>query len=136
MLFRVSVSLWSGWIPMRVTRKVRPMKIVAKIVPMSTRVITAFRVSGLRKLGTPFAIASLPVKPTEPDANARSTRRIPRGAVPAGSNGSGGVTAAGRSPGEAPHRPDAGSAHHAGTHAEGGGREKPHCSPTPRRLAG
>src|SRR5207244_9049330 len=70
MLFTVSISLWSGWIPMRVTRKVRPMKIVAKIVPMSTRVITAFRVSGLRKLGTPFAIASLPVRPTEPDASA------------------------------------------------------------------
>ena len=69
-----------------------------KIVPMMTSVITALRVSGRRKLGTPLAIASLPVSPTEPDANARSTRSSVRGRVPTGSNGSGGIAAGGTSP--------------------------------------
>src|SRR5204863_9171082 len=98
MLFTVSISLWSGWMPIRVARYVTPRKIVAKIVPMRTSVITAFLVSGRRKLGTPFATASLPVNPTDPDANARSIRRTERAAVTSGRNGSGGVTGGGKSP--------------------------------------
>ena len=74
------------------------MKITEKIVPMRTSVITALRVSGRRKLGTPLAIASLPVSPTEPEANARSTSRSVSGTVPAGSKGSGGTAAGGTSP--------------------------------------
>src|SRR2546426_649085 len=68
MLFTVSISLASGCMPIRVARNVKPRKIVAKIEPIRTSVMTAFRVSGGRKLGTPFATASLPVRPTDPDA--------------------------------------------------------------------
>ena len=105
MLFTVSISLWSGWIPIRVARYVTPRKIVAKIVPMRTSVITAFRVSGRRKLGTPFATASLPVRPTDPEANARRTSRIESAAVPSAGNGTGGVTGAGTSPVKMRNRP-------------------------------
>ena len=54
--------------------------------------------SGFLKLGTPFAMASLPVRPTEPDANARRIKRTVRGAVPTGSNGCGGCAIGGIAP--------------------------------------
>src|SRR6267143_6648956 len=98
MLLTVSASFRSGWIPIVVERYVIARKIVAKIVPMRTRVLIAFVSSGRRKLGTPLATASLPVKPTEPDANARRTRRSVSGVVPSGGNGFGGATGAGGSP--------------------------------------
>src|SRR5207249_6670881 len=83
---------------MVVESQVIAMKIVAKIVPMRTRVLIAFVSSGRRKLGTPFATDSLPVSPTEPDANARRTSKSVSGPVPSGGNGFGGVTGAGGSP--------------------------------------
>src|SRR3989442_945572 len=72
---------------------------VAKMVPMRTRVLIAFVSSGRRKLGTPLATASLPVKPTEPDANARRTSSSVSGVVPSDGNGFGGGTGAGGAPG-------------------------------------
>ena len=83
---------------MVVVRYVIARKMVEKIVPMSTRVITAFFLSGRRKLGTPLATASLPVRPTDPDANARRTSSRVRGAVPSDGKGFGGAAGAGMSP--------------------------------------
>src|SRR5258706_8713299 len=107
MLFTVSASLRSGEMPIVVARYVIARKIVAKIVPMSTRVLIAFVVSGRRKLGTPLATASLPVRPTEPEANARRTSRSVSGAVPSGGNGFGRGAATGRAPLKNPKRPEA-----------------------------
>ena len=65
---------------------------------MISSVITALRGSGGLKFGTPLATASLPVRPTDPDANARSTRSAVSASPPVGSNASRGGTATGTSP--------------------------------------
>ena len=75
---------------------------MANVIPMMTSVIVAFRGSGFSMLGTPFAIASLPVRPTDPEANARRMRSAPTGPAsvtsPSVPNGSGGSAAGGTSP--------------------------------------
>ncbi|GBC87296.1 hypothetical protein HRbin12_01299 [bacterium HR12] len=45
------------------------------MVPMTARVVAAFRACGRRKACTPSAIASTPVSAVAPDENARSTRK-------------------------------------------------------------
>ena len=65
---------------------------------MITSVTVAFRRSSGSMLGTPFAMASLPVSPTEPDANARKMSRTESASTPSRGNGSGGTAAAGMSP--------------------------------------
>ena len=65
---------------------------------MTTSVIVALRFSGGSMLGTPFAMASLPVRPTAPEANARSTRSTDSSSSPSGGKGRGGVAATGISP--------------------------------------
>ena len=45
---------------------------------MTARVVAAFFGSGGWKAGTPVAMASVPVRATAPDANARRTRITPR----------------------------------------------------------
>ena len=52
------------------------MNIAIAVAPMSVRVSWAFLILGLRNAGTPFEIASIPVSAEQPDANARSTRRM------------------------------------------------------------
>ena len=47
-------------------------------------VFAAFFASGGLKAGTPLAIASTPVRATEPLAKARRIRKIPSGSVPNG----------------------------------------------------
>ena len=44
---------------------------------MTMSVVAALRDSGGLKAGTPVAIASVPVRATAPDENARSSTRIP-----------------------------------------------------------
>ena len=56
-------------------------------------------------LGTPLATASLPVRPTAPDANARSTSRIESAWRPSGGNGCGAVAAGAASPVATRHSP-------------------------------
>ncbi len=70
-----------------------PRNSVPNMAPMTTSVVAAFFGSGGWKLGTPLATASLPVRPTDPDANARSTRKAVRTWTPEASNGSGGTAA-------------------------------------------
>ena len=67
--------------------------------------MTAFFVSGGLKLGTPFATASDPVRPTEPEANARSTSSAVSSCVPAGSKGCGGAAAGTTTPASSWVRP-------------------------------
>ena len=83
---------------MRVARYVIPRNSVAKMLPIQTSVMTAFRDSGGLKFGTPLAIASLPVRPTEPEANARRTSSAVSGSMPSVWNASRGSTATGMSP--------------------------------------
>ena len=84
--------------PIVVARYVIPRNSVPNSVPMSTSVVTAFFVSDGLKFGTPLATASDPVRPTEPEANARSTTRAVRNCVPVASNGCGGSAADGIAP--------------------------------------
>ena len=51
---------------------------------MTVMVSAAFFDSGRLNAGTPLAIASTPVRATEPPANARSRSRIPTTSVPGG----------------------------------------------------
>ena len=55
---------------------VRPANIEVAIAPIITRVIWAFLAFGCLKAGTPFAMASTPVRAVQPDENARSVRKI------------------------------------------------------------
>ena len=55
---------------------VSPEKSAMAIPPMSTSVICALRIFGLRKAGTPLDTASTPVRAEHPLENARSTSRI------------------------------------------------------------
>ena len=65
----VSLSLsvgWSRWASTEI-----PKNAVARITPIQTRVVAAFRASGLRNAGTPLEMASTPVRATAPEENAR-----------------------------------------------------------------
>ena len=42
--------------------------------PMSSSVVAALRLLGLRKAGTPLVMASTPVRAAQPDEKARSSR--------------------------------------------------------------
>ena len=46
-----------------------------EMTPKSRSVVAALRDFGLRKYGTPLAIASIPVRAVVPDENARATRK-------------------------------------------------------------
>jgi hypothetical protein len=54
-----------------------PMKSRIAIPPMTISVLEAFTACGRRNAGTPFEIASTPVRALHPDANARSTTISP-----------------------------------------------------------
>ena len=56
---------------------------------MTVRVVAAFLDSGLWNAGTPLAMASTPVKATEPLANARRTSRMVSGSSTLGAPGRG-----------------------------------------------
>ena len=52
-----------------------PANIDVAMAPIITSVIWALRAFGGRNAGTPFAIASTPVRAVQPDENARSVRK-------------------------------------------------------------
>ncbi len=54
---------------------VTPMKMTPRRAAIVVIVFAAFRASGGLKAGTPLAIASTPVRATDPPANARSSRK-------------------------------------------------------------
>ena len=49
--------------------------IVIAMVPSRSRVVAAFLLFGLRKAGTPFEMASTPVRAALPDEKARASRK-------------------------------------------------------------
>ncbi len=51
------------------------ISIVIEIVPSSSSVVAAFLLFGLRNAGTPFEIASTPVRAALPEENARASRK-------------------------------------------------------------
>ena len=60
-----------------------PMKRIASRTAIAIIVLAAFFASGGLNAGTPLAIASVPVRATEPLANAFSSRKMPMASVPA-----------------------------------------------------
>ena len=58
-----------------------PRNIVIDITPMTARVVAALRDCGCLNAGTPFEIASTPVRAVEPEEKAWSTTKRPRGAA-------------------------------------------------------
>ena len=66
-----------GTMPKVSATNVMPMNRIARSAAIATSVWAAFLASGGLNAGTPLAIASVPVSATEPEANARSSRRIP-----------------------------------------------------------
>ena len=66
---RVSPSLGVG--RSRLASTEMPKKNVARIVPISSKVVAACFDSGFLNAGTPFEIASMPVRATAPEENAR-----------------------------------------------------------------
>ena len=50
--------------------------IVMAIAPSSSSVVAAFLLFGLRNAGTPFEIASTPVRAAQPDEKARASKNI------------------------------------------------------------
>ena len=65
-----------------IATKVRPMKMTPRSRAMATRVLAAFLASGGLNAGTPLAIASTPVRATDPPAKARSSRSKQRQRLP------------------------------------------------------
>ena len=55
---------------------VRPANIETAIAPIATSVSCAFFAFGGLNAGTPFAMASTPVRAVQPDAKARSAKNI------------------------------------------------------------
>ena len=53
-----------------------PANIVVASTPIATSVPAALRLLGSLNAGTPLEIASTPVSAVQPDANARSARKI------------------------------------------------------------
>ena len=53
-----------------------PLNIETAMAPMATRVFCAFFAFGGLNAGTPFAIASTPVRAVHPDENARRAKNI------------------------------------------------------------
>ena len=53
-----------------------PANIVAAMPPISASVVAAFLLFGGRNAGTPLAIASTPVSAVQPEAKARSAKKI------------------------------------------------------------
>ena len=64
-----------------VARNVIPTNRTARMPAIAMSVVAAFFDSGGLKAGTPVAIASVPVRATAPDANARSRMRTPTACV-------------------------------------------------------
>ena len=90
------VSVASTWIPKRVARSEIPRNSVPNSVPIAMSTIEALRAAGSRNAGTPFATASVPERPTEPEENARRTRNALSASFAATAWGAG--TACGMSP--------------------------------------
>ena len=85
-----------GRIPNPSATIVIPMKRTPRRIAIASIVLAAFFASGGLKAGTPLAIASTPVRATDPAAKARRMRMIPSACVPSGTSWSsgGGVTGA------------------------------------------
>ena len=81
---------WVGRIPKPSAMTVIPMNSTPSSTAMVSIVLAAFFASGGLKAGTPLAIASTPVRATDPAAKARRTRMIPRAWVPNGTSSSAG----------------------------------------------
>ena len=79
----------TGTIPSRLARTVIPRKTTPSSTAIAVRVWAALRASGGLNAGTPFAIASVPVRATLPAAKARITRRMPIDWTGSGSAGGG-----------------------------------------------
>ena len=69
----------AGRMPKWIATTVIPMNRTPSRIAIASIVLPAFFASGGLKAGTPLAIASTPVRATEPPANARSRRRMPSG---------------------------------------------------------
>ena len=54
--------------------QVVPRNIITAVPPITDIVMFAFLILGTRKAGTPLAIASIPVRAEQPDANALRSR--------------------------------------------------------------
>ncbi len=75
-----------GRIPKPSATIVIPMKRTPSRIAIVSIVLAAFFASGGLKAGTPLAIASTPVRATEPAAKARRRRMIPSAWVPSGTS--------------------------------------------------
>ncbi len=71
-----------GTIPYASETNVIPTNRMASRTAIASIVVAAFFDSGGWKAGTPFAIASVPVRATEPLAKALSSRKIPMPSLP------------------------------------------------------
>src|SRR6185369_1174459 len=78
-----------GTTPKLSATKVMPMNRIARRIATAVRVVAAFFDSGGLNAGTPFAIASVPVRATEPDAKALMMSRTPTIWRESGAPGSG-----------------------------------------------
>ncbi len=81
-LFTVSASWGSGTMCSQPERKLIPVKMTAKQLAITTSTRRALRLSGGLKAATPSAMASVPVRPTAPEAKARSTSSRLRACTP------------------------------------------------------
>jgi len=70
---------------------VMPRKNVPRMLAIQPMVMAALRASGGLKAGTPFEIASIPVRAVQPEENARSTRNQVRGTAVSPARGDKGV---------------------------------------------
>ena len=68
-----------------------PTKITPKNAAIKTSTTWAFRTSGRLKAGTPFDTASVPVRATDPEANARRMSNQPSGSATSSSQAEGGL---------------------------------------------
>ena len=85
--------------------------IVTETVPMSSRVVAAFRLLGFLNAGTPLLIASTPVRAAQPEEKARSSRKSrakPARLLAAGSGTSSNLRTVGlrQAPGQRPREPE------------------------------
>jgi hypothetical protein len=81
--------------PSRPARKLMPRKMVAKKPPIMISTVCAWRASGALNAGTPLETASVPVRATEPEENARRRSSRPSAAVPCASRQAVGASYAG-----------------------------------------
>src|SRR2546422_10243447 len=109
---------------------VRPRNRPPNIAAIQIMVVAAFFEAGSRKAGTPFEIASMPVKAVQPEENARRSRNSVSPST-AGTGGGGGASPA---PKSNPPRPGAITNPKLPTNREVGTPQNFPRSPPPPRM--